>query len=45
VYLLHLGEIVGEEGRDHQLQERTGAGMEQPEEMCHGKAAPRPLYC
>jgi hypothetical protein len=43
VHLLHLGEIVGEEGRDDQLQEHTGARMEQPQEVRHGKAAPRPL--
>jgi hypothetical protein len=43
VPLLHLGEIVGEEGRDHQLQEHTGARMEQPQEVRHGKATPRPL--
>ena len=40
---LHPGEIVGEEGRDHQLQEHTGARMEQPQQPRHGEAAPRPL--
>ena len=45
MHLLHLGEIVGEEGCDHQLQEHTGAGVEQPQEVRHGKAAPRPLLC
>jgi hypothetical protein len=40
---LHLGEVVGEEGRDHQREEHTGARMEQPQKMRHGKAAPRPL--
>ena len=40
---LHPGQIVGEEGRDDQLQEHTGARMEQPQESRHGKAAPRPL--
>lgn len=30
MHLLHLGEIMGEEGRDDQLQEHTGARMEQP---------------
>ena len=43
VHLVHLGEIVGEEGRDDQLQEHTGARMEQPQEARHGKAASRPL--
>lgn len=43
VHLVHLGEIVGQEGRDDQLEEHTGAGMEQPQEVCHGEAAPRPL--
>jgi hypothetical protein len=40
---LHLGQIVGEEGRDDQLQEHTSAGMEQPQEPSDGKTAPRPL--
>ena len=40
---LHPGQIVGQEGRDHQLQEHTGARMEQPQEPGDGKAAPRPL--
>jgi hypothetical protein len=44
VHLLHLGEIVREEGRDDQLQEHTGARMEQPQEVCHGKAAPGALF-
>jgi hypothetical protein len=43
VYLLHLGQIVGEEGCDHQLEEQARAGVEQPQEVCHGNAAPRPL--
>jgi hypothetical protein len=43
VHLLHLGKIVGHEGCDHQLQEQARAGVEQPQEVCHGKAAPRPL--
>ena len=43
VHLLHLGEIMGEEGCDDQLQEHTGARMEEPQEVCHGNAAPRPL--
>jgi hypothetical protein len=30
VHLLHLGEIVGEEGRDDWLEEHPGAGMEAP---------------
>jgi hypothetical protein len=40
---VHLGEIVGEEGRDHKLEEHTGAGMEEPQQPGDGKAAPRPL--
>jgi hypothetical protein len=43
VHLVHLGKIVGQEGCDHQLQEQARAGVEQPQEVCHGKAAPRPL--
>ena len=43
VHLLHLGEIVGEERRDDQLQEYTGARMEEPQQSCHGKATPGPL--
>ena len=38
-----LGKIVGQTGGDHQLQEQARAGMEQPQEVCHGQAAPRPL--
>jgi hypothetical protein len=41
---LHVSEIVGDEGRDHQLQEHPGAGVEQPQEVGHRKAAPRPLH-
>jgi hypothetical protein len=40
---LHLGEVMGKEGRDDQLQEESRAGMEQPQQSRHGKAAPRPL--
>ena len=43
VHLLHLGEIVGEEGRDHQLQEQARAGVEQSQPSRHGNAAPRPV--
>jgi hypothetical protein len=42
---LHPGEIVGWEGRDHQFQEHTGARIEQPQGVCHRKAAPWPLPC
>jgi hypothetical protein len=42
VHLLHLGTIVGQEGCDHQLQEQARAGVEQPQEVCHGNATPRP---
>jgi hypothetical protein len=27
---LHQGQVMGEEGRGHQLQEKSGASMEQP---------------
>ena len=40
---LYLSQVVGEERRDDQLQEHTSAGMEQPQQSRHGKAAPRPL--
>src|ERR671924_1339863 len=40
---LHPDKIVGEEGRDDQLQEHTGARLEEPQEPSDGKAAPRPL--
>jgi hypothetical protein len=30
VHLLHLGEIVGEEGRDDPRQEHPGARLEEP---------------
>jgi hypothetical protein len=39
---LHPGEIVGEERRDHPLQEHPGAGMKQPQEPGDGKASPWP---
>ena len=39
-----MGEIVREEGGDHQLQEHPGAGMEQPQQVCHRKATPWPLH-
>ena len=41
---LPLGQVVGEEGCDHQLQEHPGARMKEPQQPRHGKAAPRPLY-
>jgi hypothetical protein len=41
---MHLGQVMGEEGRHHQLQEYTRAGMEQPQEVGHGEAAPWPLH-
>jgi len=43
MYRLHLSQVVGEERRDDQLEEPTGARMEEPQEVGHGKAAPRPL--
>ena len=42
VHLLHLGEIVGEEGGNAPLQEHTGARMAEPQQVGHGEAAPRP---
>jgi hypothetical protein len=41
---LHLGQVVGEEGRDHPRQEQARAGMKQPQQARHGNAAPGPLY-
>jgi hypothetical protein len=43
VHLRHLGEIVREEGGDDPRQEHPGAGMEQPQQVCHRNATPRPL--
>jgi hypothetical protein len=40
----HVGQIVREEGRDHELQEESGARMEEPQEPRPGKAAPRLLH-
>jgi hypothetical protein len=37
-----LGQIVGQEGCDHPLQEQARAGVKPPQERCHGNAAPRP---
>jgi hypothetical protein len=42
VDLVPLGEIVGEEGRDHPLQEDSRARLEPPQEPSDGDAAPRP---
>jgi hypothetical protein len=39
----HVGQVVGEEGCDDQLQEHPGARMEEPQKVRHGKATPRPL--
>jgi hypothetical protein len=39
---LHPGQIVGEERRDHQLQEEARARMKQPQQARYGNAAPRP---
>jgi hypothetical protein len=44
VHLLHLGQSVSQEGRDHQFQEEARARMEQPQKPSDGKAAPRPLH-
>ena len=41
---LPVGQIVREQGRDHKLEEESGAGMEEPQEPRHGNAAPRPLH-
>jgi len=40
---LHWSQVVGEERRDHQLEEPPAAGMEEPQEPGDGNAAPRPL--
>jgi hypothetical protein len=40
---LHPGKIMGQEGRNDQLQEHTCARMEQSQEPGDGEAAPRPL--
>jgi hypothetical protein len=40
---LHPGKIMGQEGRNDQLQEHTRARMEQSQEPGDGAAAPRPL--
>jgi hypothetical protein len=45
MHRLYLSTVVGEERRDHQLEEHTAAGMEPPQEPGDGKAAPRPLLC
>jgi hypothetical protein len=42
---LHPGQSVSEAGRDHELQEHTGARMEPPQPSRHGNAAPRPRLC
>jgi hypothetical protein len=39
----HPGQIVGEEGRDHQLQEHTGARWNSPSSRATGK--PHPGRC
>jgi len=44
VPLVHLGQVVGQEGRDDPLEEPPGARMEQPQKVGHGEAAPRPLH-
>jgi hypothetical protein len=40
VHLLHLGEIVGEEGSNHPLQEHPGARVKESSQARHGTAAP-----
>jgi hypothetical protein len=40
---LSPGQVMGEEGRDDELQEHPGARLEQPQEPGHGEAAPGPL--
>ena len=39
---LHPGQIMGQEGRNDQLQEHTGASLEQSQAPGDGAAAPRP---
>jgi hypothetical protein len=43
MHRLHLSQVVGEERRDHQLEEHPAAGMDSPQEPGDGNAAPRPL--
>jgi hypothetical protein len=43
MHRLYPGELMGEEGRHHELQEHPSAGMAQSQEPGDGKAAPRPL--
>jgi hypothetical protein len=43
MHRLHVGQVMGEQGRNDQLQEDPGARMAQPQKMRHGKAAPRAL--
>jgi len=38
----HLGQVVGEAGRDRPRQEPARAGMKQPQQARHGEAAPGP---
>jgi hypothetical protein len=45
MHRLDLSGVVGQEGRDHELPEHPSAGMEQPQEVRHGNAAPLPLCC
>jgi hypothetical protein len=40
----HQGQVMGEEGRDHQLQEESGTRVEQAQQPYHGKATPWPLH-
>jgi hypothetical protein len=42
VHLLHLGQLMGQAGGDHQLQEQARAGVAPPQEVGHGHAASRP---
>ena len=42
---LHLSQVMSEEGCDDQLQEHTGARMEEPQQPGDGKAAPGALHC
>jgi hypothetical protein len=42
VHRVHLGQVVGQGGRDDPREEHPGARMAQPQEVGHGEAAPRP---
>jgi hypothetical protein len=40
---LYVGQVMGQQGCDDQLEEHPGARMEEPQEVRQGNAAPQPL--